>query len=46
MRHDFHWSTGYASNRSPVFARNIVATSHPLAGGAATPSTRQSPRRR
>jgi len=34
MRHDFHWSTGYASNRSPVFARNIVATSHPLAAQA------------
>ncbi|MFO1336719.1 MAG: gamma-glutamyltransferase family protein [Burkholderiaceae bacterium] len=34
MRHDFHWSTGYASQRSPVFARNIVATSHPLAAQA------------
>ncbi len=34
MRHDFHWSTGYPSQRSPVFARNIVATSHPLAAQA------------
>jgi gamma-glutamyltranspeptidase / glutathione hydrolase len=34
MRHDFHWSTGYASTRTPVFARNIVATSHPLAAQA------------
>ena len=34
MRHDFHWSAGYASQRSPVFARNIVATSHPLAAQA------------
>jgi gamma-glutamyltranspeptidase/glutathione hydrolase len=34
MRHDFHWSTGYPSQRSPVFARNIVSTSHPLAAQA------------
>ena len=34
MRHDFHWSTGYASRRMPVFARNVVATSHPLAAQA------------
>ncbi len=27
----FNWSAGYASQRSPVFARNVVATSHPLA---------------
>ncbi len=30
----FDWSTGYASQRSPVFARNIVSTSHPLAAQA------------
>jgi gamma-glutamyltranspeptidase/glutathione hydrolase len=28
---DFDWSTGYPSRRLPVFARNAVATSHPLA---------------
>ena len=27
----FDWNAGYASRRLPVFARNIVATSHPLA---------------
>jgi len=32
--HSFNWSTGYASQRSPVFARNIVSTSHPLAAQA------------
>jgi gamma-glutamyltranspeptidase/glutathione hydrolase len=32
--HDFDWSTGYASQRSPVFARNVVSTSHPLAAQA------------
>ena len=32
--HPFDWSTGYASRRSPVFARNIVSTSHPLAAQA------------
>ena len=31
MTHPFDWSRGYASQRSPVFARNVVATSHPLA---------------
>ncbi len=30
----FDWTTGYASRRSPVFARNIVSTSHPLAAQA------------
>ena len=30
----FDWSAGYASRRSPVFARNIVSTSHPLAAQA------------
>ena len=34
MAHPFDWSTGYASQRSPVFARNIVSTSHPLAAQA------------
>jgi gamma-glutamyltranspeptidase/glutathione hydrolase len=27
----FDWSSGYPSRRSPVFGRNVVATSHPLA---------------
>jgi len=31
MSNPFDWSAGYASRRSPVFARNIVSTSHPLA---------------
>ena len=30
----FDWTTGHASRRSPVFARNIVSTSHPLAAQA------------
>ena len=34
MNNPFDWSTGYASRRSPVFARNIVSTSHPLAAQA------------
>jgi gamma-glutamyltranspeptidase/glutathione hydrolase len=34
MTHAFDWTTGYASQRSPVFARNIVSTSHPLAAQA------------
>jgi gamma-glutamyltranspeptidase/glutathione hydrolase len=34
MRHDFQWQHGYASRRMPVFARNLVATSHPLAAQA------------
>ena len=34
MTHEFDWSTGYASLRTPVFARNIVSTSHPLAAQA------------
>jgi gamma-glutamyltranspeptidase/glutathione hydrolase len=32
--HTFDWTTGYASQRSPVFARNVVSTSHPLAAQA------------
>jgi gamma-glutamyltranspeptidase / glutathione hydrolase len=34
MTNNFDWSTGYASQRSPVFARNAVSTSHPLAAQA------------
>ena len=30
----FDWQCGYASTRMPVFARNIVSTSHPLAAQA------------
>lgn len=30
----FDWSAGYVSRRSPLFARNIVSTSHPLAAQA------------
>ena len=30
----FDWSAGYPSRRSPLFARNIVSTSHPLAAQA------------
>jgi gamma-glutamyltranspeptidase / glutathione hydrolase len=30
----FDWSRGYASQRSPVFARNVVSTSHPLGAQA------------
>ena len=34
MNHSFNWNAGYASQRSPVFARNVVSTSHPLAAQA------------
>jgi gamma-glutamyltranspeptidase/glutathione hydrolase len=34
MNHTFDWTTGYASQRSPIFARNVVSTSHPLAAQA------------
>ena len=34
MKNAFDWSSGYASQRSPVFARNVVSTSHPLAAQA------------
>jgi len=34
LTHTFDWSAGYASQRSPVFARNVVSTSHPLAAQA------------
>jgi len=30
----FDWNVGYASRRLPVFAHNVVATSHPLAAQA------------
>jgi gamma-glutamyltranspeptidase / glutathione hydrolase len=30
----FDWSTGYPSQRLPIFGRNVVATSHPLAAQA------------
>ena len=32
--HAFDWTRGYASQRSPVFARNVVSTSHPQAAQA------------
>jgi len=31
---DFDWQAGYPTTRVPVFARNIVSTSHPLAAQA------------
>ena len=34
MSHPFDWSAGYPSRRLPVFGRNVVATSHPLAAQA------------
>ncbi|MFO1292969.1 MAG: gamma-glutamyltransferase family protein [Rubrivivax sp.] len=34
MSHAFDWNAGYASRRLPVFARNVVATSHPWAAQA------------
>jgi gamma-glutamyltranspeptidase / glutathione hydrolase len=34
MSHSFDWSTGYPSQRLPVFGRNVVSTSHPLAAQA------------
>ncbi|RQP26098.1 gamma-glutamyltransferase family protein [Piscinibacter terrae] len=30
----FQWSSGYPSQRLPIFGRNVVATSHPLAAQA------------
>ncbi|MFG6468756.1 gamma-glutamyltransferase family protein [Roseateles sp. BYS87W] len=30
----FNWTAGYPSQRSPLFARNVVSTSHPLAAQA------------
>ena len=34
MTHAFNYRTGYGSTRLPVFARNVVSTSHPLAAQA------------
>ena len=34
MNHMFDWSAGYPSQRLPIFGRNVVATSHPLAAQA------------
>nr|WP_316640153.1 gamma-glutamyltransferase family protein [uncultured Roseateles sp.] len=34
MTHPFDWNNPYPSTRTPVFARNVVATSHPLAAQA------------
>ena len=34
MTSHFDWSTGYPSQRLPVFGRNVVASSHPLASQA------------
>jgi gamma-glutamyltranspeptidase/glutathione hydrolase len=31
MNSSFDWGVGYPSRRQPVFGRNVVATSHPLA---------------
>ncbi|MFG6441663.1 gamma-glutamyltransferase family protein [Roseateles sp. LKC17W] len=39
--HRFDWRTGYPSQRSPLFARNIVSTSHPLAAQAGLQVMRQ-----
>ena len=46
---NFDWKTAYPSTRVPVFARNIVSTSHPLgaqAGLRIIPAGRQCGRRR
>jgi len=34
MSHPFDWNTHYSTPRRPVFARNVVSTSHPLAAQA------------
>ena len=34
MNHPFDWTSGYPSQRLPIFGRNVVATSHPLAAQA------------
>jgi gamma-glutamyltranspeptidase/glutathione hydrolase len=34
MQQNFDWSAGYPSQRLPVFGRNLVSTSHPLAAQA------------
>lgn len=34
MTHRFDWTAGYPSQRLPIFGRNVVSTSHPLAAQA------------
>ena len=34
MSVNFHWPAGYPSQRLPIFGRNVVSTSHPLAAQA------------
>ena len=34
MAQKFDWTSGYTSQRLPLFARNVVSTSHPLAAQA------------
>ncbi|MGY4829904.1 gamma-glutamyltransferase family protein [Sphaerotilaceae bacterium SBD11-9] len=34
--HTFDWTAGYTTQRLPVFGRNIVSTSHPVAAHAGT----------
>lgn len=34
MSHPFDWNQGYTTQRLPVFGRNVVSTSHPLAAQA------------
>jgi len=34
MSRHFDWTTGYTSQRLPIFGRNVVATSHPVAAQA------------
>ena len=34
MTHAFDWRAGYPSQRLPIFGRNVVSTSHPLAAQA------------
>ena len=34
MSANFQWSAGYPSQRLPIFGRNVVSTSHPLAAQA------------
>ncbi len=34
MNHAFDWTADYASQRLPIFGRNVVSTSHPLAAQA------------
>ncbi|MFO1228386.1 gamma-glutamyltransferase family protein [Roseateles sp.] len=41
MTSSFQWQNAYPSQRSPLFARNVVATSHPLAAQAGLQMLRQ-----